>query len=107
MNSSEYVRQELRAVVSGRTQQTANSGTVPGGGGGVNAGGTGMRTPQSPLGGLGQGPMVGTTNTNAMGGMAQQTQQQQPQQTTAQQQIPGNALLNTSPDTIYNFENGK
>ncbi|XP_037909324.1 nuclear receptor coactivator 3 isoform X2 [Hermetia illucens] len=105
MNSSEYVRQELRAVVSGRTQQTANSGTVPGGGGGVNAGGTGMRTPQSPLGGLGQGPMVGTTNTNAMGGMAQQTQQQQPQQTTAQQQIPGNALLNTSPDTIYNFEN--
>lgn len=53
MNSSEFVRQELRAVVNSRSQQSN----------------------QSPLGnsggGMGQGPMVGNNSNNQMN-MAQQ-----------------------------------
>ncbi|XP_061397016.1 serine-rich adhesin for platelets, partial [Musca vetustissima] len=96
--SSDYVKQELRAVVSGRAAAAANSGGgngVPGGGSGNPGGGAvgipgGLRvaTPQSPLGGpqtpqgggggAGGGPMQhGTNNTNPMAAMTQQ--QQQPQ----------------------------
>lgn len=42
LNSSELVRQELRAVVSGRAQNAAAAGGVCGTGG--------LRTPQSPIG---------------------------------------------------------
>lgn len=80
MNSSQIVRQELRAVVSGRTNQqnvTSNNGN------GTN---NGIRTPQSPLG-IGQ-PMVG--------GNAPGTQQNS--NLMMSQQQPGTPILNTPPD---------
>ncbi|XP_073823814.1 basic helix-loop-helix family member taiman isoform X2 [Musca autumnalis] len=86
--SSDYVKQELRAVVSGRAAAAANSGGgngVPGGGSGNPGGGIpgGLRvgTPQSPLGGpqTPQGVQHGTNNTNPMAMTQQQQQQQQPQ----------------------------
>lgn len=71
----EYVRQGLRAVVNNRTQ-------------------SGIRTPQSPLSGLGgQGPGVGGANSpggalTAMNPAASQSPQQQPtQQQPSQQQM--------------------
>ncbi len=54
MNSSEFVRQELRAVVNSRSQQSTQS-------------------PLGNSGGMGQGPMVG--NNNQQMNMAQQQQQ--------------------------------
>lgn len=79
MNSSEFVRQELRAVVNSRSQQSNQS---PLGGGGGSGGG-----------GMGQGPMVGNNNNNQMS-MAQQ------------QQMSGTPILNTTPDPTlgFNFE---
>lgn len=76
MNSSEFVRQELRAVVNSRSQQSNQS---PLGGGGSG-------------GGMGQGPMVGNNN-NQMN-MAQQ------------QQMSGTPILNSTPDPTlgFNFE---
>lgn len=77
MNSSEFVRQELRAVVNSRSQQSNQS---PLSGGGNNGGG------------MGQGSMVGNNN-NQMN-MSQQ------------QQMPGTPILNTTPDPTlgFNFE---
>lgn len=78
MNSSEFVRQELRARVNSRSQQSN----------------------QSPLGnstgGMGPGPMVG--NNSSQMTMAQQQQQQQ--------QMLGTPILNTTPDPTlgFNFE---
>lgn len=89
--SSDYVKQELRAVVSGRAAAAANSGGgngVPGGGGAGGGNGPGggsggipgglrVATPQSPLGPqTPQGSMQhGTNNTNpmTMGGQQPQT----------------------------------
>lgn len=83
MNPSQLVRQELRAVVSGRTQQNTNVA-----GSSSSSANSGIRTPQSPLG-LGQGPMVGGTNGN---------NQQNSNLMMAQQQQPGTPILNTPPD---------
>jgi hypothetical protein len=83
MNPSQLVRQELRAVVSGRTQQNTNVGSNS------TSANSGIRTPQSPLG-LGQGPMVGGNGTNG-------NNQQNSNLMMAQQQ-PGTPILNTPPD---------
>ncbi|XP_058985901.1 serine-rich adhesin for platelets isoform X2 [Musca domestica] len=107
--SSDYVKQELRAVVSGRAAAAANSGGVngvPGGGGnsgnpgGGIPGGLRVGTPQSPLGaqtpqgGVGvPGSMQqhGTNHTNPMAMTQQQQQQQQPQTPSS-----GNGSTNSS-----------
>lgn len=54
MNSSEFVRQELRAVVNSRSQQTNQS-------------------PLGGSGGMGQGPMVGNNNNQMNMGQQQMT----------------------------------
>ncbi|XP_058974349.1 serine-rich adhesin for platelets-like isoform X2 [Musca domestica] len=108
--SSDYVKQELRAVVSGRAAAAANSGGgngVPGGGGnsgnpgGGIPGGLRVGTPQSPLGaqtpqgGVGvPGSMQqhGTNHTNPMAMTQQQQQQQQQPQTPSS----GNGSTNSS-----------
>lgn len=88
MNSSEFVRQELRAVVSGRNQQT------------------GGRPSQSPLGGItagggGTGTGNGSNNTsNSAAGMAQGTTMQLGGQS---QQMSGASLLNTPTDPSMGF----
>ncbi|XP_020713485.1 uncharacterized protein LOC101453682 isoform X4 [Ceratitis capitata] len=115
-NSSDFVKQELRAVVSVRAQQAAAAGGagmstggngVSGGGGG-NVGSGGLRvssTPQSPLNSAQQGSMSGV----GAGGMSSANplgmQQQQ-----AGALGPGggnttgpNSLLNTPPDPSMNF----
>lgn len=115
-NSSDFVKQELRAVVSVRAQQAAAAGRagmstggngVSGGGGG-NVGSGGLRvssTPQSPLNSAQQGSMSGV----GAGGMSSANplgmQQQQ-----AGALGPGggnttgpNSLLNTPPDPSMNF----
>ncbi|KAI8115207.1 Nuclear receptor coactivator 2 [Lucilia cuprina] len=123
--SSDYVKQELRAVVSGRAAAAANSGGngVPGGGNGSGGGGipSGLRvaTPQSPHGPqTSQGPMLGTNSTNSMA----MTQQQQPQTSISSGNVSNNsivaassagngsggsninnALLNTPPDPTMGF----
>ncbi|XP_037813441.1 serine-rich adhesin for platelets [Lucilia sericata] len=123
--SSDYVKQELRAVVSGRAAAAANSGGngVPGGGNGPGGGGipSGLRvaTPQSPHGPqTSQGPMLGTNSTNSMA----MTQQQQPQTSISSGNVSNNstvvassagngsggsninnALLNTPPDPTMGF----
>lgn len=68
MNSSQIVRQELRAVVSGRS---ANGAGTPN---------NGLRTPQSPLGG-------NPNNNNQNNGLMMQ-----------QQQMASTPLLNTTPE---------
>lgn len=89
-NNSDFVRQGLRAVVSGRTQ-------------------SGIRTPQSPLSGLGaQGPgVVGPGGGNSpMNPAAGQSPQQQP---TSQQTTPQQQMNMTNPNDIesmrFNFDN--
>lgn len=81
--SSEYVRQELRNIVSGRTQQSGGN----------------IRPPQSPLG-LGQGSMVGNNNNNNNNSMNNMLGSQTNQQ---QQQMPGTPILNTPPDHAMGF----
>nr|XP_036216092.1 nuclear receptor coactivator 2 isoform X7 [Bactrocera oleae]XP_036216093.1 nuclear receptor coactivator 2 isoform X7 [Bactrocera oleae] len=111
-NSSDFVKQELRAVVSVRAQQQAaaaggagaSSGGngVPGGGGG-NGGPGGLRitsTPQSPLSSAQQGPMSGGTS----GGLnsTNSLSMQQHQSGSIGTGVSQNALLNT-PDPSMNF----
>lgn len=88
MNSSEFVRQELRAVVSGRTQQT------------------GVRPSQSPLGGItagGGGTATGNgNNNNSAAGMGQGTGQTM-QLGGQSQQMGGASLLNTPTDPSMGF----
>ncbi|XP_039952185.1 nuclear receptor coactivator 2 isoform X10 [Bactrocera tryoni] len=111
-NSSDFVKQELRAVVSGRAQQQAaaaggagaSSGGngVPGGGGG-NGGPGGLRitsTPQSPLSSAQQGPMSGGNS----GGLnsTNSLSMQQHQSGSIGTGVSQNALLNT-PDPSMNF----
>lgn len=57
LNSSELVRQELRAVVSGRAQNAAAGGVCGAGG---------LRTPQSPIG---MSPGMAATAGNGTGGV--------------------------------------
>ncbi|XP_049311191.1 nuclear receptor coactivator 2 isoform X10 [Bactrocera dorsalis] len=111
-NSSDFVKQELRAIVSGRAQQQAaaaggagaSSGGngVPGGGGG-NVGPGGLRitsTPQSPLSSAQQGPMSGGNS----GGLnsTNSLSMQQHQSGSIGTGVSQNALLNT-PDPSMNF----
>nr|AFI80737.1 Taiman [Bactrocera dorsalis] len=111
-NSSDFVKQELRAIVSGRAQQQAaaaggagaSSGGngVPGGGGG-NVGPGGLRitsTPQSPLSSAQQGPMSGGNS----GGLnsTNSLSMQQHQSGSIGTGVSQNALLNT-PDPSKNF----
>ncbi|KAM7353185.1 basic helix-loop-helix family member taiman isoform 2-T3 [Cochliomyia hominivorax] len=126
--SSDYVKQELRAVVSGRAAAAANSSGngVPGGGSGNGpgvSGGSGMPsglrvgTPQSPHGSqTSQGSMLGTNATNSMA-MPQQQQPQTPlsssgnvsnnpsvgSSTGSGSGNINNALLNTPPDPTMDF----
>ncbi|XP_018788212.1 PREDICTED: nuclear receptor coactivator 3 isoform X2 [Bactrocera latifrons] len=111
-NSSDFVKQELRNVVSVRAQQQAaaaggagaSSGGngVPGGGGG-NGGPGGLRitsTPQSPLSSAQQGPMSGSNS----GGLnsTNSLSMQQHQSGSIGTGVSQNALLNT-PDPSMNF----
>ncbi|XP_011181235.2 nuclear receptor coactivator 2 isoform X4 [Zeugodacus cucurbitae] len=112
-NSSDFVKQELRAVVSVRAQQQAaaaggagaSSGGngVPGGGGG-NGGPGGLRitsTPQSPLSSAQQGPMSGGSS----GGLnsTNSLSMQQHQSGSIGTGVSQNTLLNTPPDPSMNF----
>jgi len=93
--NSEFVKQELRAVVSVRAQQAAAAATGGGGGGG---GGVAQRgqTPQSPLqqgaviGGVG-GIVGGANSTNTMGNVTP----------TGSGNV--NSMLNTPPDPTLGF----
>ncbi|XP_065358468.1 homeotic protein female sterile [Calliphora vicina] len=103
--SSDYVKQELRAVVSGRAAAAANSGGngVPGGGSGNGPGGgagipSGLRvaTPQSPhVPQTSQGPMLGTNSSNSMV-MTQQQQQQHPQTSISSGNVTNNSSVGSS-----------
>ncbi|XP_017469858.1 PREDICTED: nuclear receptor coactivator 2 isoform X1 [Rhagoletis zephyria] len=125
-NSSEFVKQELRAVVSVRAQQqaaaaggtgaSAGGNGVPGGGGGGgnSVGPSGLRistTPQSPIGNAQQGPISsgGANGINITNSINLQQQQQQPQQQPVSLGAGSgggtsqNSLLNTPPDPTMNF----
>ncbi|XP_053960234.1 nuclear receptor coactivator 3 isoform X2 [Anastrepha ludens] len=125
-NSSDFVKQELRAVVSVRAQQqaaaaggssaSAGGNGVPGGGGG-NGGGSnggsvgpsGLRisgTPQSPLsntqpGSMSGGSAGGLNSTNPLS--MQQQQQSGPHGAGSGGGVGQNSLLSTPTDPTINF----
>ena len=119
--SSEYVKQELRAVVSGRAAAAANSGgnNAPGVGTGSGPGSnipTGLRvsTPQSPHGSqTSQGPLLGTNSTNPISMAQQQSQTSKSVGNVSNTSGVGssagsgssntNSLLNTPPDPTLGF----
>lgn len=118
-NSSDFVKQELRAVVSGRAAAAANAGAtgIPGGGVGITSG-LRVTTPQSPLGPqTPQGTtMLGANSTNPMAmSQQQQTQSQTPNSVVSSvtggnnagnvgsSSGSGNSLLNTASDPTLGF----
>lgn len=80
MNSSEFVRQELRAVVSGRTQQ---------------------RPSQSPIGG--PNTIMGTAN-NTNNNNTNNNNNNSPSISMGVQQQMSNAMMNSSADMGFNFD---
>lgn len=81
MNPSEFVRQELRAVVSGRTQQQLNN----------------VRASQSPITGtnsmMGGNTSTSNNNNNSNQTMSMPTQQQM-----------SNNIMSTNADMGFNFD---
>lgn len=95
MNSSEFVRQELRAVVSGRTQQQLNN----------------ARTPHSPIGAAGVntsnsggGNVMMSANTNNGSNAVGNTVANNPAMTMVTQSQMSNPMMNTTADMGFNFD---
>ncbi|XP_055377198.1 putative uncharacterized protein DDB_G0271606 isoform X2 [Condylostylus longicornis] len=105
--NSEYVRQELRAVVSIRTQQQAGNINIPIDNGTVKS----IQNSQSPIDIGQQNSMICANSTNPISPIStmQQQQQQQQHQQLPQQQIQRSNTphqqpsLNTPTDTTLNF----
>lgn len=86
MNSSEFVRQELRAVVSGRNQQQLNN----------------VRPSQSPIGG--PNTIMGTANNNNNNNTNNNNNNNSPSISMGVQQQMSNAMMNSNADMGFNFD---
>lgn len=102
--NSDFVKQELRAVVSVRAHQAAAAATGGGVGVGVGVGGAGVaqrgQTPQSPLQ---QGPMIGGGGGGGGGVSGNSTNSMGNATPTGSSSSSGNPMLNTPPDPTLGF----